>query len=177
MFYVYALIDPKNNKPFYIGKGKKYRMYAHVSDVKHNRSKNRHLYNKIKKILKESGKIEYQKLFCSDDEQVVFQYEIDTIIQLGLENLCNICSGGQGTTRKCPDYIKQILSEKFSGQGNPFYGKSHEVHPRGMLGKKHSNETRTKMSHDRKGRKQSVDWVRKRIESRMKTIRERQNGR
>ena len=29
-YYVYALIDPRTNKVFYIGKGKGNRIYAHV---------------------------------------------------------------------------------------------------------------------------------------------------
>jgi len=35
-YYVYALIDPRNNKPFYIGKGKDNRIYNHVNNaIKH----------------------------------------------------------------------------------------------------------------------------------------------
>jgi hypothetical protein len=31
MWYVYVLYDPRNNKPFYVGKGKKYRMSATIN--------------------------------------------------------------------------------------------------------------------------------------------------
>ena len=34
MYYVYALIDPRNNKIFYIGKGLNNRMYVHLQLAK-----------------------------------------------------------------------------------------------------------------------------------------------
>jgi hypothetical protein len=36
-FYVYALINPINNKPFYIGKGKENRVFAHKEEVLKNK--------------------------------------------------------------------------------------------------------------------------------------------
>jgi hypothetical protein len=33
-YYVYILVDPRNNKPFYVGKGTDRRMYEHVAEVK-----------------------------------------------------------------------------------------------------------------------------------------------
>lgn len=36
-FYVYALIDPKTNKPFYIGKGKDDRIKQHFSEAEEYR--------------------------------------------------------------------------------------------------------------------------------------------
>ena len=32
-YYVYALINPINNKPFYIGKGKENRVFSHKEEV------------------------------------------------------------------------------------------------------------------------------------------------
>lgn len=40
----------------------------------------------------------------------------------------------------------QVLSATNSGAGNPFYGKQHDVHPRGMLGKKHTEEKKRQIS-------------------------------
>lgn len=36
-YYVYALINPINNKPFYIGKGKENRVFAHKEEVLKNK--------------------------------------------------------------------------------------------------------------------------------------------
>ncbi len=35
-YYVYALVDPETRKPFYIGKGKDNRVFAHVSDAENS---------------------------------------------------------------------------------------------------------------------------------------------
>ena len=39
-WYVYKLINPIDNKPFYVGKGIRYRMYAHASWVKNRKIPN-----------------------------------------------------------------------------------------------------------------------------------------
>jgi hypothetical protein len=39
-----------------------------------------------------------------------------------------------------------VLSEETIGEKNPFYGKTHEVHPRGMLNKNHSEESKKNIS-------------------------------
>lgn len=33
-FYVYEYVDPRNNKTFYVGKGKGNRLYVHLRDSK-----------------------------------------------------------------------------------------------------------------------------------------------
>jgi hypothetical protein len=47
IYYVYELIDPRNNLPFYTGKGKEERMYLHVKKVKNNS-----MHNKNKRDVK-----------------------------------------------------------------------------------------------------------------------------
>ncbi len=48
-YYVYELIDPRNSKIFYVGKGKEKRMYSHISRVKNGKipNKNKHLFHKM----------------------------------------------------------------------------------------------------------------------------------
>lgn len=51
-FYVYYLIDPRNNQPFYVGRGQKSRMYAHVREVLSESFKvNTMKVNRIREIL------------------------------------------------------------------------------------------------------------------------------
>ena len=54
-YYVYQLVDPRNNKPFYIGKGNGNRAYQH-SKLKDG-NKNPYKDRKIKSILKENLEI------------------------------------------------------------------------------------------------------------------------
>lgn len=48
------------------------------------------------------------------------------------------------------DEIKKVISEKMTGEKHPRYGKHWDVHPRGMLGKHHSEESRKRMSESNK---------------------------
>ena len=100
-FYVYALIDGRNDEIFYIGKGCNERMYKHVQLAKRNAklcNRNPKLYNKIKKILQDGCIIKYNKIFESDCESETLDKEKEVIKNIGLENLTNLTSGGEGTT-------------------------------------------------------------------------------
>ncbi|MCC9161688.1 GIY-YIG nuclease family protein, partial [Enterococcus faecalis] len=36
MYYVYMLVDPRNNQPFYVGKGSNDRVSSHTKNVQNN---------------------------------------------------------------------------------------------------------------------------------------------
>ena len=40
MYYIYEYIDPRTGLPFYIGKGKNKRKYAHIKDEKASKHEN-----------------------------------------------------------------------------------------------------------------------------------------
>jgi len=99
IYYVYFLVDPITDRPFYIGKGCKKRMYQHVNEVKRNRipnKNNRKLGNKIKKILDAGHKIKYKKFLITENENEAFIREKELIAEIGLKNLCNLTEGGEG---------------------------------------------------------------------------------
>jgi len=78
-YYVYQLIDPRDNSVFYVGKGCKRRMYRHVDEVQRGRSpnrSNRKLANKIKKILSNALIVKYKKIFITENEQKAYDKEI-----------------------------------------------------------------------------------------------------
>ena len=133
MFYVYQLIDPRNNKPFYVGKGKNNRMYDHVVIVKrgHSPNGNDKLKNKILKILESKMNIIYKKIFYSDDEKNVFETEEKMIRNIGLKNLCNLTYGGEGNVPS---------------------NETREKMRNAQLGKTATKESRKKMSDAKKGK-------------------------
>ena len=122
-YYTYLLIDPRNNKPFYVGKGCKYRMTKHERLVRMGKipNKNMFLFNKINKIIKLGFSIKYKKPIKNVSADTAFRWEVKFIECLKSKGytLCNMSSGGIAT--------------------------------RGNLGKKHSDETKLKWKEKRKG--------------------------
>ena len=94
--YVYILTDPATGKPFYIGKGTKKRCYQHVSMVRAGKTpnNNKHLASTIKKVLKESGRIDYRFIARDVSSAVAECIEQSAIDLIGLDNLTNLCEGG-----------------------------------------------------------------------------------
>ena len=123
-YYVYELIDPNTNKPFYIGKGSKLRMYYHAKEVQRNRipNNNKHLFNKINKIFKFGLKIKYKKIYLTENEDDAYQKEMDRINNIGLINLCNIESGGR-KNKKMSDETRLKISIANTGKPSCRKGK------------------------------------------------------
>ena len=114
-FYVYHLIDPRNKIAFYVGKGRGRRLYMHEWYVKNRKipNNNRHLYNKINKILNTKGYIIYKKVLTNLSHKLSCKKETTDIkrigrYDLGLGPLCNLTNGGEGC-------YGRIISEKTKG--------------------------------------------------------------
>ena len=50
-YYVYMLIDPRDGKPFYVGKGKENRVFQHIEDAINNPSISSDKYDTIRDII------------------------------------------------------------------------------------------------------------------------------
>ena len=97
-YYVYQLIDPRNSKPFYVGKGKGERIYAHEREAE---GKSQHPKCRVIREIKELGYvIEYKILKRFEDEEQAYLYEAEVILDIGLENLTNLVHGGNINTNK-----------------------------------------------------------------------------
>lgn len=119
-FYVYTLTDPRNGAVFYVGKGKRSRMYAHEWAVKRGEIPNGNfkLGRKIKKILSVGLRCVPVKVFESEDEQLVLVKECEWIATIGLNNLCNLTTGGQGET-KSDESRKKLSASLKKTYSNP----------------------------------------------------------
>jgi len=97
-FYVYVLID--GNTPFYVGKGKKDRMYEHLRLATKTNRKSLVL-NKIRQMVKNGRKIKYEIVFQSNDAKITYEKEKYFISKFGRRDLetgtlFNLTGGGEG---------------------------------------------------------------------------------
>jgi uncharacterized protein len=91
-YYVYLLVDPKNEKIFYVGKGKGNRINQHLFGEYHeNSSREKDLI--IKKIQKSGKQVKQIILRHGLTESESLEVESSIIDLLGKENLTNIVKG------------------------------------------------------------------------------------
>lgn len=100
-YYVYILLDPKDNKPFYVGKGINNRVFNHLdcalTDIGNSNAK----YDRIKEIIQQGEAVKYVIVRHGLTESEAFQIEatlIDTLTYCGLI-LSNI-TGGHNSIEK-----------------------------------------------------------------------------
>jgi len=108
-YYVYQLIDPRNNRPFYIGEGKGNRAWSHLTFK--SGCNNPHKDRIIRKIQKSGLEVIVKiihdgltKLESTNIEEMIIE-------EIGIDNLSNICVNAN----------PPILT----GEDNGFYGKTH----------------------------------------------------
>lgn len=80
-YYVYALIDPRNNQYFYIGKGKGKRYLSHLKTKKWDFNATK--LDKIKEIQNNGYEVKIEILFPNIDEETAFELEMIIIYKLG----------------------------------------------------------------------------------------------
>lgn len=102
-YYVYSLINPLTNLPFYIGKGKGKRYKSHFREKSLLYGKNKLKNYYIKKILDSGNKTIVEIVFISNIEEDCLLKEIELIskhgrLNLGTGILTNLTDGGDTTS-------------------------------------------------------------------------------
>ncbi len=133
--YIYGLWDPHDMCLRYIGKSNNpfMRLSYHISLAKHHKGKGFRRINWIKSLLNDNllPVMEILEECDEDNWQEIEKIWIKEAKDMGLD-LVNTADGGQGFG---------------SGKNNPHFGKTGT-----MFGKKHSIESRQKMSNAKKGK-------------------------
>lgn len=83
-FYVYLYVDPRDNKPFYVGKGTGNRAFAHLADTSESPKVER-----IRQLIEEGYEPVIELLAFGLDEQTAFKMEAAAIDLIGFDNLTN----------------------------------------------------------------------------------------
>lgn len=102
-YYVYLLIDPDTNLPFYVGKGKNLRCLQHEKDALNEKYPHRSVHRKIQSILKQHKHVIYKIIDFYETEDQAFKTETRLIEQYGRKDkdqgiLCNLTEGGEGVS-------------------------------------------------------------------------------
>jgi hypothetical protein len=149
MYYVYELIDPRVNLPFYVGKGKGNRVYFHLSEQSRAKSDNFKKFDKIKKIRKEGYEPEVKIVKYFEDENDAYEYEEELIRTYGRRDidesgiLTNICESSRPPKLKGRTY-QEIYGDKWEEQIEK--RRKAQIDAGGYGPRKHTQETKDKIS-------------------------------
>lgn len=101
-------------------------MYIHENRAKRGIKSNNNsaLYDKIIEIIDNGDSIEYNKIFETDNEIEAYEFEYNTINEIGLCNLCNITKDFLKTSLS--DRVKEGMSKSIKWKKSIEYKRSEE---------------------------------------------------
>lgn len=99
-FYVYALIDPRDDSIFYIGKGIGGRVLKHEERTRRGVLQNKAKVKRIQEIYAAGKEVVKRILFVSDSEEMALSVEDSTIHELRGMGLTNILGGSAVQSQK-----------------------------------------------------------------------------
>jgi hypothetical protein len=112
-YYVYQLLDPKTNQPFYIGKGSEDRAWTHNKFKDGNKNPYKDRY--IKKLHRQGLEPVVDIIQYFNDEKEAYDYEETLTESIGLDNLTNIAIGARPPSRKGWYPSKETLAKRSRG--------------------------------------------------------------
>lgn len=180
-YYTYVYVDPRYpqqevgdltlpGQPFYVGKGKNKRAWAHLYESEH-RTSNILKYKKIARIKEAGYEPTVMLVYEGLTEEDAHAHEKELISRIGTlwciegvkrGTLCNMTGGGEGKTPA------EELKHKFRhvGQDNGMWGRTHTAEARRRISEfrqtfKHSEETKTLMKTKRGSQENphNEDWT------------------
>ena len=92
-YYVYLLIDPRNNKIFYVGKGKGNRINQHLLGALNDKTNETEKIKRIREIKNSGLDVKHVILRHELTEKEAFEVESAVIDVLGKDNLTNLLTG------------------------------------------------------------------------------------
>lgn len=98
-YYVYLLIDPRNDKVFYVGKGCGERINHHLLGALEEKTKETEKIKTIRAIQKAKKEVGLTILRHGLTEKEAFEIECAMIDFLGIENLTNLVNGHYSADR------------------------------------------------------------------------------
>ena len=108
-FYVYVLVDPRDNSVFYVGKGCRERCHAHFKEYKSGKISNAAKFRRIAEIVKDGFEPISQIVFKDMTEANALKKERHLIGKYGLKNLANIAPGSLTRQERAVEWAKAIL--------------------------------------------------------------------
>lgn len=121
-YYVYILIDPRDNSVFYVGKGKGNRVNQHLLGALDEQSEETEKILRIREIQSLGLSVGLDIIRHELTEKEAFEVECSLIDLLELKNLTNIQSGHQASERgrmKLDDIKIKYEAEKIKGFDEP----------------------------------------------------------
>ena len=112
-YYVYELVDPRDGRVFYVGKGKKARIDAHEAEARKGVVSFK--CDRIRDIWAAGQSLIKRRVASFGDEQEAFDFEADLICEYGLDNLDNIIPGG-GTPRGVPTIYQDRIAVRIAAE-------------------------------------------------------------
>jgi hypothetical protein len=157
MYYVYGLIDPRNNQVFYIGKGMGDRAMSHFRESALSSEGNTRKTAKIKKLksLGYSPMIEFYAQNI-EDEELAYSIEASLIKKYGRIDydkggvLTNVCEDNRPPNHKGKTYSEIYGEEKAKEQIRR--RTKAQLEAGGYGPSKHTEETKAKISKKNKGK-------------------------
>ena len=159
MYYVYALIDPRSNLPFYIGKGKNNRMYNHYSDYLNGKEKNEYKIAVFEKLSLERLIHTTHKIFDNltlEDAKRIETEQIKTYgrIDIGTGILTNKTNGGEGCFNN--KTLKKLSEASIAKHKDPEFKKKHSLSVATALA---DPDTKERQSLASKNKKRTPLWL------------------